>query len=442
MRMRLPYVMRRHGRVAPATSQSFGFGEAGAAAHRVQRQRRNGYARRMPRAILPPFVSLLLGLAAPAAAQQTWTVNASPGAGAQFQSLAAAVAAAADGDVIVCQHPTFGESLGGFTTSKGLTIVGDAAGVPLTTLSAPIQVVGLPAGRTFRMAGFQSVMDGELRISLQNCAGRVELDNLQARSPDFGFPTGPAIEVVQCASVHLREVVDFGSPALRIDSSRVVLSSCWLGMTRINVGGGAGLVATNAEVDVVQPRFRTGGLLSAPGVGWPAIAATNSVLRIAGGAGSLVSGGPPVSATGGPAIVANGGFVHVDPAVALAAGLGAPTTAGTATFVAGSVPATWAATSARAGQTLSLSTAAAAGAAVWLCVGLPSALASTPLGTLGVEPASAFVLPAAVATAGAPVATALPLPAALLRGQAFAAQAVVWDGAALRMGAPLAFVVQ
>jgi hypothetical protein len=100
------------------------------------------------------------------AAQQTWTVNASGGPGAQFSSLAAAVAAAADGDVIVCQHPTFGEALGGFTTSKGLTIVGDGNGVPLTTLGAPIQVIGLPAGRTFRMAGFQAISDGELRITL------------------------------------------------------------------------------------------------------------------------------------------------------------------------------------------------------------------------------------------------------------------------------------
>ena len=198
-----------------------------------------------------------LGCSAALVAQTTWTVNASPGSGAQFHSLAAAVAVAADGDVIVCQHPMFGESLGGFTTNKGLTIVGDAHGVPLTTLATPIQVVGLPAGSTFRMAGFQSIQDGELRIVLQNCAGRVELDNLQARSPDFFFPSGPAIVVDQCASVVLRDVVDFGTPAVRVDSSRVVLSSCWLGLTRISVGGGPCVEANNAEVDVVQPVFRT-----------------------------------------------------------------------------------------------------------------------------------------------------------------------------------------
>ncbi len=382
------------------------------------------------------------GCCAALAAQTTWTVNATPGAGAQFQSLAAAVATAADGDVIVCQQPTFGESLGGFTTNKGLTIVGDANGVPLTTLATPIQVVGLPAGSTFRMAGFQSIQDGELRIVLQNCAGRVELDNLQARSPDFFFPSGPAIVVDQCASVVLRDVVDFGTPAVRVDSSRVVLSSCWLGLTRIRVGGGPCVEATNAEVDVVQPVFRTGGLGAGPNAPWAAIAATNSVVRIGGGAGAIVSAGPPSSATGGTAIVANGGSVRIDPAVVLAAGIGQPTTAGTAAFAAAAVPVSWCATPAVAGQPLDVRTAAPAGASVWLAISLPTALISTALGTLGVDAGSAAIVPAVVVPAGGQVGTSIALPAGLLRGQGFAAQAVVWDGVALALGAPVAFAVQ
>lgn len=383
------------------------------------------------------------GLASALAAQQTWTVNASGGPGAQFATLAAAVAAAADGDVIVCQHPMFGESLGGFTTSKGLTIVGDANGVPLQTLGAPIQVIGLPAGRTFRMAGFQAISDGELRITLQNCAGRVELDNLQARSPDAFFPSTPAIDIAQCASVVLRDVVDFGTPAVRIDGSRVVLSSCWLGITRIGVGGGPCLQATNAEVEVVQPVFRTGGQLAGPNAPWPAIAATNSVLRVSGGAGAIVSAGPPISATGGSAIVANSGAVRLDSAVVLAAGIGQPTTAGTATFTMGPVPATWCIAPAVAGQALALATAAPAGAVAWLAVGLPTALASSPLGPLGVDPASAVFLPAAIApVGGGSIASLVAIPSTLPRGQGFAAQAVVWDGAALQTGLPVVFVVQ
>jgi hypothetical protein len=139
----------------------------------------------------------VIGSSAALPAQTTWIVNASGGPGVHFSDLAPAVAAAADGDTIVCQHPTFGDSLNGFTTNKELTIVGDANGVPLTTLVVPIQIVGLPAGKRFRMAGFQAIIDGELRIGVQNCAGEVTFDNLQARQPDFGFPTTPAIDIAQ-----------------------------------------------------------------------------------------------------------------------------------------------------------------------------------------------------------------------------------------------------
>lgn len=386
---------------------------------------------------------VVAGSAGAVLAQTTWIVNASGGPGVHFTDLATAVAAAVDGDTIACQHPTFGESLGGFTTAKGLTIVGDANGVPLTTNGAPIQVVGLPAGRTFRMAGFQAVIDGELRIVLQNCAGQVELDNLQAREPDWFFPSTPAIDITNCASVVLQDVVDFGVPAVRVVGSQVVLNHCWLGVTRILVGGGPGLCATNATVDVVQPNFHTAGLQQAPGVGYAAITATNSVLRLAGDAAAWVSGGPPFSATGGSAIVANGGTVTIDPAVTLAAGTGQPLCAGSATFVTARVPATWTATVARPGQPLAFSSMAPAGAAVWQALGLPGPLTGTPLGVLGLDPGTHFVFfPVAVASGTAPVTNATVVPAALPRGQAFASQAVVWDGSSLQIGAVVTFVVQ
>lgn len=381
-------------------------------------------------------------LLAPLAAQTTWIVNASGGAGVHFTDLAPAVAAAADGDTIRCQHPLFGESLNGFTTNKGLTIVGDGNGVPLTTLTAPIQVVGLPAGRTFRLAGFQAVLDGELRIVLQNCQGHVEIDNVAAREPDFVFPTTPAIDIAGCTSVVLREVVDFGTPAARIDASRVVLVGCWLGLTRIDLGGGPCLWATNAEVDVVQPRFRTGGLQQAPGFGWPAITATNSVLRVAGQGPAVVSGGPPGSATGGSAIVAIGGSVTVAPTVTLLAGLGQPLTAGTATFATVVVPATWSST-AHPGNLVTFFTMAPAGAAVWLALGPSAPLVATPLGTLGIDAAAGYAMfPPQTSSGVAPVLGIAVVPPTLPVGQSFAAQAVVWDGAALRLTTPVTVVVQ
>lgn len=386
--------------------------------------------------------SVALGCSALLSAQTTWIVNASGGVGVHFSDLASAVANAVDGDTILCQTPTFGESLGGFTTNKALTIVGDANGVPLTTLGVPIQIVGLPAGKTFRMAGFQAVIDGELRIGLQNCAGRVELDNLQAREPDLFFPTAPAIDISNCASVAMRDIVDFGLPAVRVQSSRVLLTCCRLGITRINLGGGPCLWATNADIDIVQPEFQTAGLGPASGGGYAAIFATNSVLRVGGDHQALVSGGPPLSASGGSAIVANGGTVTIDPAVALAAGTGSPLIAGSATLVTAPVVGTWITTPSQAGQPLALRTTAPSASIVWQALGLPAAITATPWGTLGIDVAAgpAF-FPPLVAT-GAGVANQLVVPPSLPRGQAFASQAVVWDGGTLSFGAPVVFVVQ
>jgi 2-methylaconitate cis-trans-isomerase PrpF len=73
------------------------------------------------------------------------------------------------------------------------------------------------------MTGFQAVIDGELHIGVQSCAGEVTFDNLQARAPDALFPTTPGIDIVDSASVTLRDVVDFGIPAVRVTNSRVLL---------------------------------------------------------------------------------------------------------------------------------------------------------------------------------------------------------------------------
>lgn len=67
----------------------------------------------------------------PVLAQTTWIVNAGSGPGVNFTSLATAVATAANGDTMGVQSPPLLQAVGGFTTDKGLTIVGARGGVPL-----------------------------------------------------------------------------------------------------------------------------------------------------------------------------------------------------------------------------------------------------------------------------------------------------------------------
>ncbi|MCU0866051.1 MAG: hypothetical protein MUC36_19890 [Planctomycetes bacterium] len=388
---------------------------------------------------LRPFlVSLsMLASAAVLAAQQTFVVNAGGGPGVNFTSLPPAIAAAADGDTIVVQTGPFGEGALPFTTNKGLTIVGQGGAVPIgTSPTQKIQIVGLPAGRSFRMVGFErGLSDGPIDIEVSNCAGAVHLETIVARENSFFPVTIPSITITNCASVTLREIVNFGSPAVRIDNSRVVLSRCELGRTRIGLGGGPCLVADSAQVDIVQPLFRTNGITSQP-----CVTATNSELRIVGDSAAVVSGGPVTN--GGSALLVNGGSLVVDPAVAVVAGGSQPVYAGSTApqFVPGD--ATWA-SAAAPGQNLTLTTRSEPSAVVVVALGAPGPLLPTALGLLGIDAAQpyAFASPAVI-PAGGTTALVVAVPAALPRGSAFAAQAVVVTSTALRLGLPATFVLR
>ncbi len=387
----------------------------------------------------PLAISLFQVLATPLLAQATWIVDAAGGPGVHFTDLPSAVASAtvADGDTILVRTGPFGEGATPFTTSKGLTIVGVGGAVPiLTSSNAPIEVSGLPAGSTFRISGFSRVADGELNIRLLNCAGQVHLDALRAREPDMFFPAWPAITVLNCSSVTMRDVGTFGAPAVRIDTSTVALVSCQLGRTYIGVGGGRCVEATNATVDVVQPVFDPTVLSSS------AIEVVNTVLRIAGDGSALVASGTLPGGTNVP-IVATGGSVTIDPAVPLTTfPVGQPPVAGTAVVTFASVPGSWLPAPATPGQPLLLLSTAPPGAAVFQTLGAPGPLTPSPFGLLGVDTTRPFgFFPVAIAPLTGLAVNQVLVPAVLPLGQTFASQSVVWDGVALRFGAPVAFTV-
>ena len=374
-------------------------------------------------------------------AQTTWTVCAS--GGAQFSTLAAAVAVASDGDTILCLPPQFGTELTGFTTNKGVTIVGGAGpwAIPIRADAAsPIVVQGLPAGRSFRMAGFQFIQDGQLRIDVQSCQGHVHIEDIGARDFDFFFPNGPSVVVANSASVTLRAIATFGMPALRIDSSRVVVERCGLGVPLAGLRGGSGLVVVASEVDLAQCVVDTGSMSLGPNLYVPAIDATNSIVRIGGDANARVSGGAS-GAPGGIPVVANGGSVSVDPLVVLQPGLGQPLFSGTGVFATISTPATWT-SSAMRGQSLELRTSGPAGSVVFQAVGVAGPLLATSLGTLGVDlgqPCS-FLAAASPGVQGS-VSASIPVPAWLPLGSAFAAQSALAVGGQLLLSSPASFVV-
>src|SRR5687768_7090441 len=84
---------------------------------------------------------LLLGLAAPLAAQRTWIVDANNGPGTDFVGLQICVDTAADGDTILVRAGNYSASI-----SKGVTIIGITG--PGSSPGVDLKVVNLPAGKT------------------------------------------------------------------------------------------------------------------------------------------------------------------------------------------------------------------------------------------------------------------------------------------------------
>ena len=388
------------------------------------------------------LVASILAIA-PLAAQTTWTVCASGGPGVQFVTLDAAVAAASDGDVILCLQPQFGMTLTGFTTSKGLTILGvGPAAIPIyATTGSAIVVQNVPSNRAFRMAGFQFIQDGQLRIDVQSCAGSVHFEDIGARDVDFFFPTVPSISIAGSASVTLKQVRTFGTPALQASNSRVLLEQCALGEPINGLRGGAGLRASNCEIDLVQCVVDTASTSIAPSVYVPAIDAVDCVLRIAGDSSARIAGAA-LGQPGGIPIVATRSATYLDPRVTLVEGLGQPTILATGSLALQSVPASWTST-ATLGQNLTIRTAGPAGSALFLAIGAAAALQSTIFGTLGLDVLQPYSFVGAASPGATGTATwTLGVPAALPLGLAFCAQAVVAHQGQLTLAQPSQFVIR
>lgn len=372
-------------------------------------------------------------LAVPLVSQTTWVVDAAGGPGVHFLDLPTAVAAAATGDTIVVHTGPNQEGASSFTTDKGLTILGAGGQVPLDTSTAqPIVVTDLPAGATFRMAGFRSSnsLHGQVNVRVSDCTGAVHFETMHGFEPKW-TPT-PSFVIENSVAVTLRDVATFGYPyALEIDASRVLLVDCSLGWMQTHFIGGGSVQAVDSVVDIVRPRF------------WSYITGsmnlTTCQVRIAGDATSSIFG------TGGsvvmPTIGTSGGTLTIDPQVLI---LGNPPPggliAGTAVVAFATVPASWPSTRAVPGATLSTTSTAEPGAFVFQAYGLSIPPVDLPLGTIGIDPNGLLLIaaPQLVPAGGSvvDVVSLAPVPA----GFAFTTQSIVLDAAGITFGLPCALV--
>ncbi len=369
----------------------------------------------------------------------TWVVDAGGGPGVDFALLPDAVAAASDGDTILVHTGPFDEGANPFSTNKGLTIVGVGGAVPLWGNDA-YEVVNLPAGSAFRMVGFSRILNGPYHVQAQNCQGAVHFESMRAREGDFFFPNVPSIVLDNCASVTLRDIVTFGTPAVEITDSTAILTQCRLGATELPGGGGGGgtaIVASNSTVSVIQPFFDTT-------FGEPASVVTeNSTLRVGGDSDSYIDNDPEFGFPGGHAIVATGGSVTLDPDVVVSPDAGFLAIAGPTTITIERVPHSYT-SAATPGDLFTVTTSVPPNSSLVQILGIPGAITPTPFGTLGVDITQSIAsFPPTVVGASGSWSSSVVVSAGLPRGTAFTTQAVFVEpgaGFALGLGEPTTFV--
>lgn len=179
----------------------------------------------LPFAALPFVAAVFASLCLPGRldAQATLTVDSTGQAGA-FTTVQAAILAASPGDRIqvlgVGPYP-------GFVLDRPVDV--QAAGGTRTT---SIEVTGLLAGQSTRIAGFAIDQQGNGEVHVHHCAGTVLLQSLTISGTlnPVLVPGSPGLRVQAAANVLTRDCTFFGrsgptgAPAVVVDGSTLVMS--------------------------------------------------------------------------------------------------------------------------------------------------------------------------------------------------------------------------
>jgi len=231
---------------------------------------------------------VVLSTSLPCLAQTTWFVNAA--GGGNFTAIQPAITAASPGDRIVVQGAG---PYAAFVLDKGLDVEATAGAACVT-----IEVVGVPAGQSARVARFGVIQDNNGYVSVRNCSGAVLLSALALAGTSWQVSVGnPGLQVLASTSVFvdrgqfLGHGGTIGGAGVAVDNSNVVLAG-----TSVTGGvhvptfpgagnsGVAGVLVTNGGHATLRGASCVGGYASG---GW-----------LAGG-----DGGDGVNVVGGLALV-------------------------------------------------------------------------------------------------------------------------------------------
>lgn len=249
----------------------------------------------------------ILVLLSASALGQTFTVGP---VGANFTSIAAAVAAVPDGAVLLVQPGTYAPFA---VTGKGISILGQGA---VTVASAPFQPAVVTIANTavaqrvvLRNLALAAPLGAAQRLECTNCQGAVSLQQI-TMDPTYGFERRLVIQ--QCGQVSIDGCGPlFGSqptPAMQLDNSRVALARML-----VTAALAHGLAATNCDVQLTECDVLGGGF------GGPGILLGGTTLRVS--AGCTVGDLSPTASSAG---ISGTGTVVFDPQATLHGTFAAP----------------------------------------------------------------------------------------------------------------------
>lgn len=266
------------------------------------------------------FAVLLCCLAAVSQAQRRVLVVDDDGSG-PYRTIQAAVDAARDGDVIRVQGGVYG----GFTSTKGVSILCEPGAQIFSRSSKPILVTRVPSGRDFVLRGGTKSQ----ALVVQDCPGRVLIESHVMS----GFLTRTSIRVVGSADVVLHQVSAIGRPALSCERSNVTVTECTLrGLNAVwphaPITAGNAIELRGSRVEVAAGSAVGGAGLAFPvtlGPGAAALFASDSTLVVRGDASTKLSAGRQ-GGTSVPrsALEGSRGSVVLDPRAAVSGSGGAP----------------------------------------------------------------------------------------------------------------------
>jgi len=155
---------------------------------------------------LRPVVALIVAVALGAAARaEVLTVGP---LGSDFNAIDAAVAAAADGDIVLVRTGAYAQFV---IDDKSVTVVAESPGAVLVT--GQVRVQNLAKHRRVALIDLSVTGNGENALLLWGNAGSVRVRGGTWRGTDLGSPYGfrnSAIEAVDCQDVAVRDCVLVG----------------------------------------------------------------------------------------------------------------------------------------------------------------------------------------------------------------------------------------